>query len=89
MSCTEQSYCKQHGGGDYAFYGCESLASVEIPSTLTAVGSYVFGACHELNELTMQDGVTGIGYGMFAGCDNLKDEARITEKQLIVRITLR
>lgn len=52
--------------GDYAFYGCESLESIVIPSSLTAAGSYVFGACHELKKLTIENGVTGIGYGMFA-----------------------
>ena len=28
--------------GNYAFYGCSSLVSIEIPSSVTSIGDYVF-----------------------------------------------
>ena len=40
-----------------AFYGCSSLTSVEIPSSVTSIGWYAF--------------LTGTGYGAFAGCSSL------------------
>ena len=35
-------YTKDNVLGDYAFYGCRSLTSIEIPSSVTSIGDYAF-----------------------------------------------
>ena len=36
--------------GDYAFYYCESLASITIPEGVTSIGKYIFYGCSSLME---------------------------------------
>ncbi|KAK8845988.1 hypothetical protein M9Y10_020927 [Tritrichomonas musculus] len=38
--------------GNYAFFGCESLIEIKIPS-VTIIGSYVFKQCSSLNQITI------------------------------------
>ena len=44
--------------GDSAFYNCRSLASINIPDSITSIGSKAFNA-------------TSIGYGAFSHCSSL------------------
>ena len=58
--------------GNYAFYGCENLLYLDLPSTLSVIGTYAFGGCTrmyspDLEETCVQvirdhafDGCTGI-----------------------------
>lgn len=56
---------------DYMFYGCASLESVVIPSTITKIGSYAFGGCSSLTSITIPSSVTSIGTNAFSGCSGL------------------
>ena len=47
--------------GRCAFYGCEALREVTLPSTLTAIGEYGFYGCKSLTEITIPASVTAIG----------------------------
>ena len=47
--------------GGYAFYGCSSLASVVIPSSVTGIGEYAFCLCSNLASVVIPSSVTGIG----------------------------
>lgn len=38
--------------GTQAFYYCNTLESVELPSTLQTIQDYAFGECHGLNKIT-------------------------------------
>ncbi len=38
--------------GNYAFYDCSSLTSVEIPNSVTSIGDYAFAYCSSLNRLS-------------------------------------
>ena len=39
--------------GEWAFYGCGSLASIKIPSSVTSIGNYVFAECKNHSKFEM------------------------------------
>ena len=57
--------------GEYAFYQCNSLTSVTIPSSVTEIGGYTFYECYSLAEVTIPDGVTEIAEYTFLSCKSL------------------
>ena len=57
--------------GDYAFYNCDSLYSVTIPSGVTSISNCAFTHCSCLMEVTIPDSVTNIGISAFNGCSSL------------------
>ncbi len=57
--------------GDYAFYNCDDLTSVTIPSTVQTIGSNSFQFCNSLREVTIPYTVTSIGSSAFEDCDSL------------------
>ena len=57
--------------GDYAFYGCSSLANAIIGDSVTSIGIWAFSGCRELTSVTLGDGVTSIGSSAFSGCKKL------------------
>lgn len=61
---------------DYAFnVGMSSqqytLASVKLPTTITAVGDYAFYSCEALTDIVIPNSVAYIGTGGFGSCYNL------------------
>ena len=59
------------GIGDYAFCGCNRLASVSIPNGVMRVGDWTFCGCENLTFATIPNSVTSIGEYAFAGCYRL------------------
>ena len=57
--------------GNYAFYGCSSLASVTIPNSVTSIGYSAFDGCSSLTSITIPESMTSIGDGAFYGCSSL------------------
>ena len=56
--------------GQYAFCGCSSIKSVDIPNNLTKINIGVFGGSG-LTSVTIPDNVTEIGISAFSGCEDL------------------
>ncbi|MBQ9661822.1 MAG: leucine-rich repeat protein [Oscillospiraceae bacterium] len=59
--------------GSYAFYGCSSLASVDIPDTVTSIGSYAFELCKKLTVIDIPESVTSIGSAVFENCKGIAE----------------
>ena len=58
--------------GDYAFFWCESLASITIPNSVTSIGYDAFYDCRSLTSVTIPDSVTSIGNYAFYYCSSLQ-----------------
>ena len=58
--------------GNYAFSGCSSIETVEIPSGITRIGYEAFEMCDNLKTFTVGENIEEIGYYCFYGCSNLK-----------------
>ena len=57
--------------GNYAFYGCSGMTSLDIPSSVTSIGQYAFRGCSGLNSITIPNSVTSINSYTFYGCSGL------------------
>ena len=67
---TVRAGTKTIAGG--AFYGCETLARITIPDSVTSIGGSAFSGCTALESITIPDSVTSIGGGAFYWCLSLK-----------------
>lgn len=56
--------------GDYAFSGC-SMRSVDIPSSVKAIGYESFDGCRRLEQMVIPEGVEKIGQLAFYNCTRL------------------
>ncbi|MBQ3115418.1 MAG: leucine-rich repeat domain-containing protein [Clostridia bacterium] len=54
-----------------AFNGNKTLTSIEIPSTITAIGYYAFYGCTSLTSIKIPNSVTAIGGQAFFNCASL------------------
>ena len=58
--------------GDTAFFGCEKLTALAIPSTVTSIGKGAFQGCYLLTEITIPDGITALADNLLCDCTGLK-----------------
>lgn len=57
--------------GDFAFWGCEELTSVTIPSGVVYIGDRAFSSCSKLTSVIIPSSVTTIGTSAFFECTSL------------------
>ena len=57
--------------GEYAFYGCSFLASVNIPSSVTRIKTYAFCGCKAITSITIPESITSIERGVFSSLTNI------------------
>lgn len=57
--------------GDYAFYNCDSLTSVIIPSGVTSIGEHAFSSCGSLTSVEIPSTVASTGVNAFYLCSSL------------------
>lgn len=58
--------------GDWAFYKCKSLRTIDAGSGLEAIGAYAFSECTALEVVILPMQVNDIGEYAFSGCSSLK-----------------
>jgi hypothetical protein len=54
--------------GDYAFYNCTALETVDIPDSVQSVGRYAFSKCTSLEDIDFIENVDYIGDYAFSEC---------------------
>ena len=59
--------------GNYAFYNCGGLTSINIPNSVTSIGNYAFFWCTGLTSIVIPKSVTSIGNEVFKNCWTLTD----------------
>lgn len=57
--------------GEKAFYGNNSITSVELPDTVKSIGDYAFASCKLLTSVKVPETVTEVGKYAFAYCAKL------------------
>lgn len=58
--------------GDFAFYNCSNLASIQLPNALRSIEGYAFCACFNLETIYIPNSVTSISDNQcFSNCWNL------------------
>lgn len=59
--------------GESAFYKCQDLTGVIIPSSVKSIGRVAFDQCSNLKSLIIPNSVTSIGEAAFQICTSLKN----------------
>lgn len=54
--------------GEWAFYQCNKLSGITLPTSITAVKSNAFAECVSLSNIDIPINVRSIGAGAFRGC---------------------
>lgn len=56
-----------------AFYGCEGLQGVNIPSSVIEIGKEAFALCSSLKSIEIPQGIYQIQNGTFLGCASVEE----------------
>jgi len=78
---------EEHGGlavtaiGDEAFFECEKITSLSLPSGIEKIGESAFAHCSSLEKITISENVKSVGEFAFFACDSLKEISVSTKNQ--------
>ena len=78
--------------GEFAFYGCTALKTVEFPENIMHLGYRTFADCTALTEVTLPTGISELGDALFGGCTALREitipeNVRFVGKDAFLRCT--
>lgn len=59
--------------GDYAFYYCEKIKSINLPNSLTRIGAFSFAGCSGLDSIDIPASVRSIEHSAFCYCRNIQN----------------
>ena len=59
--------------GNFAFWRCDRLRDIEIPSSVISIGDVAFNCCYELRDIEIPSSVISIGDAAFVCCYELCD----------------
>ena len=57
--------------GEAAFYGCNTLSSINLPYSIKSIGKWAFLDCTGLTSVAIPSSMTEIETGVFEGCTSL------------------
>ena len=57
--------------GAFAFENCVSLASIDLPNTVTELGAGAFNGCSNLESVDLSENLTNVEDSVFFGCNSL------------------
>lgn len=57
--------------GGKAFYSCQELTAITLPSSITSIGEYAFSGCSGLKALSLPESLTAIERYAFSRCSSL------------------
>ena len=57
--------------GDWAFWDCNGLTSIDIPNSVTSIGEWAFMQCSSLTSINIPNSVTSIKHYAFCICGSL------------------
>ena len=57
--------------GDWAFWDCNGLTSINIPNSVTSIGEWAFMQCSSLTSINIPNSVTSIKHYAFSNCSSL------------------
>lgn len=58
--------------GDYSFYYCAKIKSIDIPNSVKRLGDKAFSYCENLSEIKFGNGIETIGNNAFEGCNKIQ-----------------
>ena len=60
--------------GQFAFHGCFSASTVELPDSITSIGKYAFSNCSSIETINIPDSVESVGDKAFSGVQHLNED---------------
>lgn len=57
--------------GEYAFFQCRQLTTIDIPESVKTIGDFCFGNCYKLADIKFPDNLTSIPDNCVYGCSGL------------------
>lgn len=65
-------YSKDNELGDFAFYNCTNLKTLELPTNLERIGGQALGWCKSLEEIKLPETLKEIGFAAFTFCESVE-----------------